>query len=180
MNISDMIFPEVKLITNFKATDERGEFVKIYNDTEFIQMGLRTDFKELYYSQSQRNVIRGMHFQTPPYAHAKLVHVIKGEVTDVVVDMRKESGNYGKAMDVKLSEEKAQALYIPEGFAHGFVSRTDDTIVLYCVTSGYSKEHDKGIRWDSIGYDWKAENPVLSQRDKNFPMLYEYDSPFEV
>lgn len=180
MDIKDMFFPEVKMISNFKAADGRGAFVKIYNNIEYARLGLKTGFEEIFYSRSQKNVIRGMHFQIPPHEHVKLVHVMRGKIRDVIVDIRRGSSTYGKVMDVILSDEEAKALYIPVGFAHGFVSLSEDTIVMYCVTGGYSKEHDLGIRWDSIEYDWKIRTPIVSERDSNFPLLCEYETPFEV
>lgn len=178
MQISDTEFPEVKLISNFCSQDTRGRFIKIYNEDIFAESGLRTDFAESYYSVSAKGTIRGLHFQTPPYDHAKLVHVIAGAAVDVVVDLRRDSGSYGKHIDIRFTSDKPQALYIPSGFAHGFHSLADNTTVIYYVTSGYSREHDAGVRWDSIEFDWKEQNPIVSERDSGFPALSEYESPF--
>lgn len=171
---------DIRLIEIFRSKDNRGDFTKTFNEDAFMQLGLRTDFREMYYTKSSKGVIRGMHFQTPPFEHAKLVHVIAGEIVDVVLDIRKGSLSYGRFIEVKLSAEDANALYIPEGFAHGFKSLQDNTIVSYYVTSGYDREHDMGIRWDSFGYDWDEEIPILSERDLGFERFENFDSPFEV
>lgn len=178
MQISDTEFPEVKLISNFCSQDARGKFIKIYNEDIFAESGLRTDFAESYYSVSAKGTIRGLHFQLPPYDHAKLVHVITGAVVDVVVDLRRKSVSYRKHIDIRITSDKPQALYIPSGFAHGFHSLEDNTTVIYYVTSGYAREHDTGVRWDSIEYDWKEQNPIVSERDWGFPALSEYESSF--
>ena len=171
---------DLKLIEVFHSKDDRGEFTKIFNADEFERMGIGSDFQESYYTKSAKGVIRGMHFQTPPYGHAKLVHVIAGEIIDVVLDIRKNSQTYGKITEIHLSAQDAKALYIPEGYAHGFRSMQENTIVSYYVTSGYERDNDKGIRWDSIGYEWNETEPILSERDLQFPAFGEFESPFEV
>lgn len=167
-----------KIINIFHNADVRGSFTKIFNADQFEKLGLQTEYKEIYYSTSQKDVIRGMHFQIPPHDHEKLVHVVSGSIIDVVVDLRKESPDYGKCMEFSLSADNPQALYIPKGFAHGFRSLEDNTMMLYIVSTGYAPQSDAGIAYDSIGYDWGVENPVLSERDKTFPRLEEFESPF--
>jgi dTDP-4-dehydrorhamnose 3,5-epimerase len=134
--------------------------------------------REVYFSLSDKNVIRGMHFQVPPAHHAKFVCVSRGAVRDVILDLRKDSPNYGKAEDIILSAENHHALYIPPGFAHGFLSLENDTLMHYLVSSEHSPEHDAGIRWDSFAYDWKITDPVLSDRDKTMPPFGTFKSPF--
>ena len=119
-----------------------------------------------------------MHFQTPPYNHAKIVHVIKGSVTDVVLDLRKSSITYGQFIEYNLDYKNNEAIYIPSGCAHGFKTLEDDTTMIYLVTSEYNKEHDSGVKWNSIGYDWNIENPIISERDNNFVELKDFVSPF--
>jgi len=167
-----------KLMDIFHNGDVRGSFTKIFNAEQFEKLGFQTEYKEIYYSTSQKDVIRGMHFQVPPYDHEKLVHVISGSIIDVLVDLRKESPDFGKCMEFSLSAEKKQALYIPKGFAHGFRSLEDNTMMLYIVSTGYNAQCDKGIAYDSIGYDWGVDNPILSDRDKTFSRLEEFVSPF--
>lgn len=161
---------------NFK--DTRGEFQKLFNFDFFKENNLDTDFKEFYYSISQKNVIRGMHFQLPPFDHTKLVYVSRGKIKDVVLDIRKDSKTYGKYFSVELDDNKAQYLYIPKGLAHGFVSLEDGSIVNYAQTSCYSKEHDCGIYYNSFGFDWEIENPIISGRDTTFEKLENFKSPF--
>lgn len=158
--------------------DVRGSFQKLFNFNNFKENGLETDFKEFYYSVSYKNVIRGMHFQLPPYEHIKLVYVSKGKIKDVVIDLRKQSSTYKKYYSIDLNETDARYLYIPKGFAHGFLSLEDNTIVNYAQTSCYSKEHDSGIAQDSFGFDWGIVNPIISGRDLTFERLENLKSPF--
>lgn len=158
--------------------DNRGSFIKNFNEGLFHQEGLTTDFKENYYSTSKKNVIRGMHFQTPPKDHVKLVYVTIGKIIDVVLDIRKNSPTYGQYLATELSPKNPKAIYIPNGCAHGFLSLEDNSMVIYLQTSTYSKEHDEGVKFDSFGMDWGSEKHVLSERDLGFPTFKEYQSPF--
>lgn len=178
MKIMDTRFQGVKLVKNFCAQDLRGSFVKLYNSCEFEAAGLEFDVKESYYSVSRKNTIRGMHFQLPPFDHGKLVHVLCGAVRDVVLDLRRGSEDYGKCMETELCGEQPYALYIPAGFAHGFQSLEDHTVMVYYVSTGYNRDCDAGIRWDSIPYKWEAACPILSERDQSFPCLQEFQTPF--
>lgn len=178
MNLIPTDFNGLFVLETACFQDNRGRFQKLFNYDFFKKNNLETDFKEFYYSISQKNVIRGMHFQFPPYEHTKLVYVSKGKIRDVVVDLRKCSNTYGKCFSVELNACEGQYLYIPKGFAHGFLSLEDDTIVNYAQTSGYSKEHDHGIAYDSIGFDWDVKEPVISGRDLAFVPLENFKSPF--
>lgn len=178
MKIKESEFKEVKIIENAYAYDIRGNFIKTFNEKEFQDLGLSTDFKETYYSTSQKDVIRGMHFQIPPYEHDKLVHVLCGSVVDVIIDLRKGSINYKKYMAIHLTGNKPRSLYIPKGFAHGFRCLENNTIMLYQVTTGYQPNCDSGIAYHSIPYNWDVEDPILSERDSHFITLEEFDSPF--
>ena len=171
-------FPDIKIIDNFHAEDKRGSFTKIFSENEFKKNGICFTMKETYYSCSGKDVIRGMHFQLPPYDHDKIVHVISGNVLDVVVDLRKKSPFYGKSIEIPLSAVKPQAVYIPKGFAHGFLSREENTIMLYYVSSCYHKEKDAGIHWNTIGAHWNIEHPIVSDRDNSFVSMQEFRSPF--
>ena len=158
--------------------DDRGIFIKSYNESIFKEAGITLGFKESFYSISKRNVIRGMHFQLPPHDYAKLVYVTAGEAIDVVLDIRKNAPTYGEYISVQLSGENARQIYIPKGFAHGFAVISNSATVTYLQTAVHAPEHDTGIRWDSFGLDWNIKTPILSQRDRAFPKLEEFDSPF--
>jgi len=140
--------------------------------------GLCSDFVEQYYSTSRRDVIRGMHFQLPPHDHAKLVYCAAGGVNDVLLDLRKESGTYGWHVSVPLSADSGHAVYIARGVAHGFIATLEPALMIYNVTSEYAATHDTGVLWDSFGYDWGVARPIVSERDRGFPALAEFDSPF--
>lgn len=174
----DTEFEGLKIIETNNFHDERGLFHKYFSKDDFAAIGLDTDFKESYYSINKKNVIRGMHFQIPPAEHTKLVYVTSGRILDVCLDIRKNSKTYGKAFSVELAGDSAKCIYIPRGFAHGFVSLEDNTCVHYMQTSCYYKECDKGIRYDSFGYNWNVTNPIVSERDLIHPKLNDFQSPF--
>lgn len=171
MKLNTTAIDGVFVIENFNATDIRGVFVKEFQKSAFTEHGLRSDFKEEYYSVSEKNVIRGMHFQAPPAQHVKLVSLIRGAIRDVILDLRKGSPTYGKFTALDLDAGSCVSVYIPEGLAHGFMALSKDTIVGYKVTSEYCPQFDKGIHWNSFGYDWGMDNPVVSDRDNLFPSL---------
>lgn len=169
----------VLLLDCFYSKDNRGSFTKVFHMEQLENMKVSNiQWKETYYSFSNKNVLRGMHFQVPPMDHEKMVHVMSGSVLDVVLDLRKKSTNYGKVQVFYLSAKKPQALFIPKGFAHGFLTLEDNTNMLYHVSTSYSKEHDKGIDYRSISFDWGIENPILSERDQTFPNFEDFISPF--
>lgn len=178
MKILDTKIPDCYELKCRVLSDERGSFTKIFHFNDFANLGLRTDWEEEYYSRSGRDVIRGMHFQTPPKAHAKLVHCYAGEVLDVVLDLRKGSPTFAEYQIFNLSPETGNGIYVPPGCAHGFLSLVENSIVHYKVTSIFSPENDKGILWSSFGFDWPVLNPVISKRDQKHPALSEFDSPF--
>lgn len=171
-------FKDIKIIENFVSKDKRGSFIKIYNERFFYEVGIDMKNREQFYSISNVNVIRGMHFQNPPKAHDKLVHVMQGRILDVIMDLRRNSNNYKKCINLELSAEVPCAVYIPQGFAHGFKCLEDNTIILYNVSEEYDKSVDMGIRWDTIGFDWSIEEPIVSDRDKSFVSLEEFKSYF--
>ncbi|MFN8575925.1 MAG: dTDP-4-dehydrorhamnose 3,5-epimerase [Candidatus Sericytochromatia bacterium] len=158
--------------------DNRGSFIKTFNSDIFEQNNLIYDFKECYYSTSQKDVIRGMHFQNPPKDHIKLVYVPYGRIIDVILDIRKNSKTYGKFISLNLSSENGFSVYIPSGFAHGFISLEDGTIVTYMQTSTHSPAHDNGIKYDSFGMNWNLDLPILSNRDLSFIDFDNFESPF--
>jgi dTDP-4-dehydrorhamnose 3,5-epimerase/CDP-3, 6-dideoxy-D-glycero-D-glycero-4-hexulose-5-epimerase len=158
--------------------DIRGMFLKTFDQSIFENLGLETHYKERYYSKSHKNVIRGMHFQISPFDHIKIVNVLQGRILDVVVDIRKKFPTYKKYFTVELDDINGRFLYIPKGFAHGFKTLVDNTIVEYNQTTEYNKGCDSGIRWDSFGFDWQLSNPVISERDSSFPLLNDFSSSF--
>ena len=178
MRIIETEFNQVYIIENFCQYDMRGNFIKLYNEDQFQELGIDMQLKEIYYSTSQKDVIRGMHFQLPPYEHDKMVHVIRGNVTDVLVDLRKKSPHYKKVLEIHLTGNKPRSIFIPKGVAHGFKCLENNTVMLYQVTSGYSPSHDTGIAWNSIEYDWAVADPIISERDNNLISLKEFESPF--
>jgi len=158
--------------------DVRGKFIKTFNDAFFREKGLNINIEETYFSISHKNVIRGMHFQTPPYDHVKIVYVPYGRILDVVLDIRKNSPTYGKKFSLELSSDNAKVLIIPKGLAHGFKSLQDYTNVTYMQTTGYAPDNDTGIRYDSFGFDWQCSSPKLSKRDMKFQLFNDFQTPF--
>lgn len=161
---------------NFR--DNRGAFQKLFTKEFFIENGLDCDFCEFYYSVNKKGVIRGMHFQLPPYDHTKLVYVSQGRILDVVVDLRKTSKTYKRHFSIELNAEDGKYLYIPKGFAHGFASLEDGSIVNYAQTSCYAPDCDCGVLSNSCGIEWPFNNPIVSGRDLTFENLNDFKSPF--
>lgn len=158
--------------------DPRGRFVKVFHRGEFEKHNLEVEFAEEYYSYSKKGVIRGMHFQSPPCDHVKLVYCPFGEVFDVVVDLRLGSPTYGQARSINLNARAANYIYIPKGIAHGFCVKSDSAILVYKLSSTYSPEHDSGLLWSSVEVDWPEKNPTISERDQKFSWLSDFESPF--
>lgn len=158
--------------------DARGRFVKVFHRHAFAELGLEVNFAEEYYSVSRQEVIRGMHFQTPPMDHAKMVYCVQGDVFDAVVDLRLGSPSYGQTATFKLSAETGNYIYIPKGLAHGFCVTSESATLVYKVSSVYSPENDTGILWNSIGITWPSRTPVLSDRDRGFIPLADFNSCF--
>jgi dTDP-4-dehydrorhamnose 3,5-epimerase len=161
-----------------RFTDPRGCLVKFFQEKAFHQLGLETELKECYFSISVQGVLRGLHFQTPPCDHAKMVFCLAGHVHDVLVDLRIGQSTYGCHELLDLDAEKPDLIYIPRGLAHGFLAISQTATMMYLVTSMHSPEHDAGIRWDSCGIDWGVKLPILSERDRQFPRLADFHSPF--
>jgi dTDP-4-dehydrorhamnose 3,5-epimerase len=161
--------------------DERGYFFESFNKETFKKLtGKDVDFVQDNQSLSGKDIVRGLHFQNPPYAQGKLVRVIKGEVIDVAVDIRKDSPTYGKQFTINLSEENKKMLWIPEGFAHGFSSLKDDTIFSYKCTNYYNKESEGSILWndESLNIDWGVENPIISKKDEEAELFTNFTTQF--
>ncbi len=158
--------------------DERGVFVKVFQEEVFKEHGLTTDWREEYYSVSRRRVLRGLHFQLPPHDHDKLVYCTAGVVLDAAVDLRKGSPAYGSHVILELSAEKGNMLYIPRGLAHGFYVTSASATMMYKVSSVYAPEYDSGILWNSAGIPWPDVHINISERDWNFYPLDRFESPF--
>lgn len=161
--------------------DDRGYFFESYNRENLSKLGIHADFVQDNESCSAKYVLRGLHYQVPPYAQGKLVRVIRGSVLDVAVDLRRNSPTYGKWHSVILSGENKLLYWIPEGFAHGFLSLEDDTIFFYKCTNFYHRDAERSIRWNdpTLAIQWGDDiNPVLSEKDRMAPFFHEILSPF--
>ena len=160
--------------------DERGYFFESFNYEKFLNLGLDLKFLQDNESKSRRNVLRGLHFQSPPFAQGKLVRVMRGSVLDVAVDIRKNSPTYGKWESIVLSGQNKWMYWIPEGFAHGFATLEDDTIFFYKCTNVFNKASEGSIFWNDPDLDisWGMENPLISDKDKLSPNFKNFNSPF--
>lgn len=163
--------------------DARGYFSAPYIDAEYRELGFQ-GLKQVSRSKSAKGVLRGMHFQKGDYAQAKVVEAVNGAVLDVVVDLRKDSPSYGKWTSVLLTPENGRQLYVPRGFAHGFISLEDDTVFQYFVDNTYMPDQEGGIAWDdpTVGIDWQSifneygiESPELSEKDSNRTSFAQFD-----
>ncbi len=160
--------------------DERGLFVETYNRDRYAEAGVPETFVQGNLSVSKKWVLRGLHCQAPPFAQGKLVQVLSGRVFDVAVDIREGSPTFGKYVSVELSSENRRQFWIPAGFAHGFLALDDDTIFQYKCTNVYSKDHDRGIRYDdpSLSISWPEGPFIVSEKDRNHPSLAEMEVIF--
>jgi len=168
MEIINTTIKDLFIIQPKVFADDRGYFFESYNKSVFNSQNLNLDFVQDNQSLSHKGVLRGLHFQNPPYAQGKLVRVIKGSVLDVAVDIRKNSATYGKYEAIKLTEDNKTMFYIPEGFAHGFLTLEDNTIFSYKCSNIYHKASEQSIMWNDldININWGIENPIISEKDK--------------
>lgn len=167
---------DVILVTPQVFGDSRGFFMESYQKTAFAQNGITEDFNQDNHSKSAKGVLRGLHYQTNPKAQAKLVRCPRGKIFDVAVDLRKNSPTFGKWVGEILSEENKNMLYIPAGFAHGFVVLSDEAELLYKASNEYSQQNDRGIRWNDpdINVEWGIDfEPLVSEKDYKQPYLKE-------
>jgi len=178
MDIRPLRLPGCYEIRPPRLADQRGCFVKPFRSDVFRRLGMEVDFQEQYYSESVRGVLRGMHFQTPPTDHAKLVYCVRGHVLDAGIDLRRGSPTYGEHVVLELSSKKGNAVFLPRGIAHGFYVVDEQATVVYSVTSVHSPDHDRGVRWNSAGIRWPTTSPIVSERDAALPPLDGFDSPF--
>ena len=172
--------PDVILIEPKSFSDDRGFFLESFKTSEFVSNGINTKFVQDNISHSGKDVLRGLHFQKNPNAQAKLVTVVKGEIFDVAVDIRKNSPTYGKWVSEILSEDNHNLLYVPEGFAHGFCVTSEQADVMYKVSSEYSPDHERGIIWNDpkLNIEWNIAKPIISNSDSQLPPFENLDDYF--
>ncbi|CAM3358323.1 MULTISPECIES: dTDP-4-dehydrorhamnose 3,5-epimerase [Yersinia] len=171
MKITELNIAGCYLIESKSFSDERGAFIKTAHNEIFKNSGLNIPLAEEYYSRSKKGVIRGMHFQQYPDDHEKMVYCPEGEVLDVFLDLRKSSPTYGKFMSFILNSQNKRSVFLAKGVAHGFLSMKENTLIVCKTSTVYSPELDSGIRWDSFGFQWPVENPIISERDKNLDLF---------
>jgi dTDP-4-dehydrorhamnose 3,5-epimerase len=171
-------FPGLALLQSRIFRDERGIFVKTFHAPTFEELGLAFDPQEEFYSTSAQNVLRGMHFQMPPADHAKLVYCLAGRALDVVLDMRRASPRFGQAYSCELGSQDGQSLFIPRGFAHGFLSLEEGTVMVYKTDTVHTPDCDAGILWNSFEFPWPVDDPIVSTRDQGFKPWSYFSSPF--
>ncbi len=172
--------PEVILVEAKAFGDRRGYFKETYQQAEFMKNDIPLPFVQDNFSFSSYGVLRGLHYQKPPFAQGKLVTAVRGTLFDVAVDIRHGSPTYGQWVGELLSEENHRLLYIPPGFAHGFCVTSDVAALAYKVTAPYSAKCETGIIWNdpTINVEWPVESPTLSDRDVALPFLADADNPF--
>ncbi|AWB09763.1 dTDP-4-dehydrorhamnose 3,5-epimerase [Thermodesulfobium acidiphilum] len=171
----ETVIPEVIMVKPKVFEDERGFFLESYKKSDFIKAGIYKEFIQDNHSRSVKGVLRGLHYQLNPKAQGKLIRCIKGKIFDVAVDIRENSPTFLKYVAAELSEENKFMLWIPEGFAHGFLTLSDEAEIIYKVSgNSYSPEHDRSILWNDpeIGINWPLEGePILSKKDREAPLL---------
>ncbi len=183
LKVEPLAVPDVKLVTPARFGDDRGFFSETYNAERFKAAGIDADFVQDNHSLSARKgTVRGLHFQAPPFAQAKLVRVLRGAIIDVAVDIRKGSPTYGKWDSAELSAQNGVQIYVPRGFLHGFVTLEPDTEIAYKVDNYYSKECDGAVLWsdETLAIDWgiPTGEAVLSDKDAQAQRFADFDSPF--
>jgi len=178
MKILNTKFEGVFIVENNLFEDNRGNFQKLFQSSIFEDKGIEFNINEHFFSTSHKGIIRGMHFQNPPFSQSKLVYVLQGEVRDVVLDLRKNSKTYLQYLEFGLSSRERRAVFIPEGFAHGFQSLYDNTIMVYSQSKEFDSNSDFGINPLSFGMNWPIKDSVISDKDKSLISLENYQSPF--
>jgi dTDP-4-dehydrorhamnose 3,5-epimerase len=182
-NVSTNSVKLPRLIVPKRHVDDRGWFSEIFHQERLRDVGITCRFVQDNQSSSKHTgTLRGLHFQLPPAAQAKLVTVVKGRILDVAVDIRRSSPTFGKYVSTEVSSETGNQIYIPVGFAHGFLTLENDVIVMYKTSDYYAPAHESGIRWNDpdIAFPWplKEASIVISDRDRRLPLLKEFASPF--
>lgn len=180
MKIIPTHLPDLLLLEPKVFRDDRGYFFESFNTQTLQTAGLTATFVQDNESCSSKNVLRGLHFQRPPFAQGKLVRVIQGAILDVAVDLRTNSTTYGQWEAIELNSQTKQLFWIPPGFAHGFLTLTDNTIFGYKCTHFYNRASEGSIRWDDpdLNIQWGLNNPLLSEKDQTAPLFRDFISPF--
>ena len=182
MEVIKTAIPEVVILEPKVYQDDRGYFFEAFSEEVFSRLVTPTHFVQDNESRSSYGVVRGLHFQAPPHAQAKLVRVVKGSVLDVAVDLRKGSPSYGTHVAVELSEENHRMLFIPRGFAHGFSVLSSDAIFQYKCDNYYAPQSEGAVAWDdpTLSIDWRVptQDVILSAKDAHHPCLDEFNTPF--
>ena len=177
MDILKELLPGCFLLQAKRFEDQRGCFVKTYNEGLYKTLGIDMNIREEFYSVSHKNVLRGMHFQLPPHEHEKHVYCTHGVVMDVLLDLR-NGPSYGKVASAELSGGNGCIVYIPKGIAHGFLALTDEAFMLYKTSTVHVPQADHGIQWDSFEFDWGRADPIVSLRDQQHISFTDFKSPF--
>ena len=177
MRLAARLLPGALLLDLKVFRDGRGVFAKTYQQSIAETLGIAFPLVEEFYSISAKGVVRGMHFQVPPRDHRKLVYCAAGSVLDVLLDLRPGAG-YGQVASTVLQAQRPQCLLIPSGVAHGFLSLTDDSLMIYKTTTEHSPDHDCGVLWSSFAFEWPEPRPIVSDRDAAHPPLADFVSPF--
>jgi dTDP-4-dehydrorhamnose 3,5-epimerase len=185
MQVIDTDIFGAKVLVPKRYGDHRGFFSEVYSKKVFLEAGIEADFVQDNHSFSaNRGVVRGLHFQLPPFAQAKLVRVSRGSIFDVIVDLRKGSPSFGKSFAHTLGAENWHQLFVPEGCAHGFCTLEADCEVLYKASAYYAPDYERGLRWNDqeLGIDWpvRESQAILSDRDRSWPALHDLEDLFEI
>jgi dTDP-4-dehydrorhamnose 3,5-epimerase len=184
MDIISLDIPDVKILKPVRHNDQRGFFSEIFSQSTLKAAGLQLDIAQENFAFSiQKNTIRGLHYQAPPYAQDKLIQVVRGAIYDVALDLRNGSPWFGQFVGAEISADNWNQILVPAGFAHGLCTLEPNTAVIYKVTAPYSPDHEEGIRWNDpdlqIPWPISPQDALLSDRDQSLPHLSELDSPFD-
>lgn len=184
LEVNCLSIPDVKMVRTSRVSDARGYFCETFQRSAFAEKGILADFVQDNQSSSDRiGTVRGLHFQRPPFAQAKLVRVIKGAIIDVVVDLRRSSPTFGKHVAVELDSETDEQLFVPKGFAHGFCTLRPQTVVFYKVDQVYAPRHEAGLYWadPALAIEWPVTTGAahVSQKDQSLPGLDQFSAVFE-
>ena len=182
-----MKFTELSLWGAYKIepqvfTDERGFFFEQYSEDKFKDAGISASFVQDNHSCSHKGVLRGLHFQNPPFAQDKLVYASRGTIYDVIVDIREGSDTYGQWEGIELSDENHLMLYVPKGFAHGFCVLSDVAVFQYKVSNYYAPDHEGGLMWDDpdLAIEWPVDDPIVADKDAHYPAFEKFESRFNI
>lgn len=184
LEVRSLAIPDVKMVRSKRFSDARGYFWETFRRSAFAEKGISHEFIQDNQSCSERaGTVRGLHFQRPPFAQAKLIRVLRGAILDVVVDLRRLSPTFGRHVSIKLDSESDEQLFVPKGFAHGFCTLEPETVVFYKVDEVYSPDHDGGVYWadPELAIEWpvKALEAHLSPKDRMLPTFDQLASVFE-